>query len=59
MHYLLTLYLEDKITGKYEKTFEKQTYSMSSCAQISDMLLSSLNTKKYNVYIVIKVEEEK
>ena len=58
MNFTLTILLEDKKTGKYEKIYTRQAGSVSACAQIGDMLLNSLDTKKYNVYMVIKAKEE-
>lgn len=58
MSFTLTIFLEDKKTGKYKKIYTRKAGSVSTCAQISDMLLNSLDTKKYNVYMVIKAEEK-
>lgn len=58
MSFTLTIFLEDKKTGKYEKIYTRKAGSVSACAQIGDMLLNSLDTKKYNVYIVIKAKEK-
>ena len=58
INYTLIIFLEDKQKGKYEKILEKEMQSISACAQISDMILSSANTKKYNVYFVVKTEEK-
>lgn len=58
MSFTLTIFLEDKKTGKYEKIYTRKAGSVSACAQISNMLLNSLDTKKYNVYMVIKTKEK-
>ena len=58
MSFTLTKKKKKKKTGKYEKIYTREASSVSACAQISDMLLSSLDTKKYNVYMVIKAKEE-
>ena len=58
MSFTLTIFLEDKKTGKYEKIYTREAGSVSACAQIGDMLLNSLDTKKYNVYMIIKAKEE-
>ncbi len=58
MSFTLTIFLEDKKTGKYEKIYTRKAGSVSACAQISNMLLNSLDTKKYNVYMVIKAKEK-
>lgn len=58
MNFTLTIFLEDKKTGKYEKIYTREASSISACAQIGDMLLNSLDTKKHNVYMVIKAKEK-
>ena len=58
MSFTLIIFLEDKKTGKYEKIYTREAGSVSACTQIGDMLLNSLDTKKYDVYMVIKAEEK-
>lgn len=59
VNFVLTILLENKKTGKYEKILEKKSYSISACAQLSDMILSSANTKENNIYFIIKAEEQR